>query len=478
MRKIVLIVTSIFLISLASAEVVINMPNIVVQSGQSQTFSLTLQNNFNFSVFNFSFSNLTGFTFPQITSPPNSNQAINFNILRTDAGTKTINSLVSFKYNVDIPQGIKTYYINITNTGGFQPDSIIVRRGDTIVWTNKDTISRDVTSSLFDFSIQPSQSNSYTFTQLGSFPYQDLVLFFGGNVQVINETEITQVNNPLYNINLPVTLTINTNPTNISISNSKSDYTIDVTGEEDGYIILTNNGNAIAQSVHLSSDLGWISFDKNDFNLAVSESTSVNYHIRPFLYQTSDTNKTHILTLKANGANFGELDSKINVFVPYNNNFQDINTDEGAFALYLRICSENPTLLMCNNTISIAGNGTTTVQNPMINLNLSTEQFVSMLKRQQTLTDTVSRQGNSINSIQQEMSNQKNELSETKNLINQSLEIQRRNEKRADTWQLSFIFVLFFGIIFTAIILVLRKNAQYNQKRNILDSGVSGVPIR
>jgi plastocyanin len=72
---------------------------------------------------------------------------------------------------------VKTHNLSMQNFT-FNPSSITINRGDTLVWTNMDAINHTVTSStstpLSGFGsdmIAPSQSYRFTFTQPGTFQY-------------------------------------------------------------------------------------------------------------------------------------------------------------------------------------------------------------------------------------------------------------------------------------------------------------------
>ena len=59
---------------------------------------------------------------------------------------------------------------------GFAPATARILAGDTVTWTNNDTVSRSVVSNSGRFSsgiLAPGESFSYTFTQQGTFGYRD-----------------------------------------------------------------------------------------------------------------------------------------------------------------------------------------------------------------------------------------------------------------------------------------------------------------
>lgn len=466
------IVASVFCIAFASADLIVSYPqNISVQMGIQSNFSMSFQNTYNFSIFNLSFTNLTGFSFPSVNLAPNTSQSISFSVLRTDAGQQSINSVLSFQYLTSIPQGIKTFQVNITQNSGFNPSSLQIRRGDTVQWNNQDQISRSVTSAIFDQSIQSNQSFSYTFNQLGDYPYQDLVLFFGGDINVINETEFSTVNNPNYNQVIPINLKVNTNPTILNISNSQLVFTINATNSQDGLLTIQNTGNDIAHSITLSSNIGWIGFDSNNFDLAQNQLKYVVYHIRPAIFQASDSNKTYNLTLKVTGLNFPEIDQSLSVFIPFDGDLSNINTQEGIFAFFTRYCSDpsHANFLLCNNTVQSSGNQTIVVTDQNVTINISASQILAMARSLGTVKDTISRQGNSLNDVNAKLDS----LKEIINLTNSSYQKQIDNESSADNQAATIWIILIIVVPFGTIFFVISKAKLYNSKKNLYDGGMN-----
>lgn len=69
------------------------------------------------------------------------------------------------------PEPPKTYSINIQNMA-FSPSSLTIKAGDTVVWTNSESISHTATGSTFDSgTLSKGGSFSFTFTQAGTFSY-------------------------------------------------------------------------------------------------------------------------------------------------------------------------------------------------------------------------------------------------------------------------------------------------------------------
>lgn len=57
----------------------------------------------------------------------------------------------------------------------FSPDSMTVKVGTKVTWTNNDTVPHTVTSNINEFdskTLQPGESFSFTFKKAGTFPYR------------------------------------------------------------------------------------------------------------------------------------------------------------------------------------------------------------------------------------------------------------------------------------------------------------------
>jgi len=88
-----------------------------------------------------------------------------------------------------------TKYVSITRTA-FVPASVSVYTGDSVTWTNSDTVNHQVVSQSAGFAspiLKPNETFSFTFAKLGKFAYKDALSTKtgGGTVHVV--TRPTQV---------------------------------------------------------------------------------------------------------------------------------------------------------------------------------------------------------------------------------------------------------------------------------------------
>lgn len=456
-------------IQLASADILISYPsNLTVNTGISRILTINLQNTYDFSVFDFKFSNTEGFIFENITLAPNETKTVSFSVLRSTPGSFNINSEMSFKYMVDIPQGLHTYQVNITPSSGLSPNDLTVRKGDTVIWYNLDSINREISSTLFDFIIAPNGSNSFTFANTGDISYQDLTLFYGATIRVINETELTPVNNPALNKMITIALNVVTAPTYLTILNSNDNYTINSTSSSDGLLTLTNTGTETANQVQLRSIPTWVLFESNNFNIAPGQTKYIVYHVQPSLFKIDDTNKSYTINLAISGLNINSSGINLNVFVPYDSSLGTLETNEGFLAFFKRFCLQNPNLIICNNSISSGNNGTTTVRDPLIQGNITFSQLMEALRRIQSLDDKQARTDSKINDLAVS-------LQETNPTIiaiaNESLQKQYQNESKSIANQWIFWLTIMFGGLIVGTVIVFMIIKKHKDSANLYSGG-------
>jgi plastocyanin len=466
MQKI--LIFSIIILSLivnqVSAELIIQSPiNISTKINQLTQFNMTIKNNFTFNITDFTFSNLTGFTFPSLFLIPGEEKTFVFNVSISQAMSQSINSVVSFKYFVEIPNSQKTFEVNITDQG-YNPSFLIIHQGDTVIWKNKDDITHTVTGSFFDFDLEVNGSAQQVFNNIESYDYQDMVLFYGGTINVLDKNSQQKANNPNYNKNIVFDMNIISEPTTIKLENiGKQYYSIEANRNKTGGIKISNNGTNQASKIHLSSSSSWIKFSKNDFNLDTNLESFIEYDIMPFMLDTNETDKNYTINIFAKAGNSNQDNFSINIFVPY----RDIssNTQDPAYVLRLieEFCNRNPNNAFCSPP-NASSNPQIIVRDPQVNINTTYSQFYNMLKTQQKTADTIERQGNTINDISEFIQNSNNENKEINNKTGN--EVKEMKNTINSIWNVFWIILIFviIGIIFTSLFKIYEK---YRFKKSI-----------
>lgn len=467
-KYMILICAVIFLLSNVSADLILNPNPLIVsaESGSQTSQQIEMKNTHNFTIFDFKFTNLPEFTFPNITLEPNETEIINIEIDANSPRVENVQSEVSFKYLIELPEETMTHDVNITNEG-FKPNFIAIREGDTIRWTNLDTISRTVTTSTIDEDIQPNQSFSYTFNDVGTISYQDLILFYGGTIEVLNRTEGQRVNNPLFNKILFVELEFFLDPTLLEITLDKLNFTVEATSNKESVLRVKNTGNILAQKVVLSSEPNWIKFDENNFNLEPNQENIVTYSIEPLIYNTSETDKDYTISINAKASNTININKSIDVFIPFTEVLDDIESNEGFLVFFMRYCEQNPNLIICNNTLG-GGENQTIISDPTIPVNLSTRELLNTLRRIGDIQDQVERTTND--------QKQLNDLLETsfpefQRLINESVKMQLENEQNSTARTRAFWIVILFSVVIGCSLVIGYYVQRYSSKKSIVNQG-------
>jgi len=471
-----LIILSIVSINLVNSQLIINPNNLSINTlvGQKNTYYLNLTNNFNFQIQRLYFTDLTDFNFGEIgILNPNESKMINISVKTSTSYSKTINSKVGFFYVVDIPTEITTYNVNITENG-FSPINLTIRQGDTVIWHNYDDISHTATGSNFNLNIQPNSAGSHLFNTLGTFSYQDLNMFFGGDINVINRTTPNYVHNQAYDKDLLVSIDSTSNPTNITASVNYNNFTVSIAGTDTvkGTLLITNNGNQVAEKVSISDSLGWLKFDETEFNIPVGQSQPypVTFKIQPHIISTNDTDKTYNMTIRTKALNSMESNVLISVYIPYSNIFDINDSSNIGYINYLMnvFCPIYPTSFLCNQSI---GNCTTpqiVYRDPNITVSDTVSEWNAMKKKLQQLLDSGQRSDNSLTTLADTFGMTVPEL---KILLNQSMEKQINNEKRTNDWLVYFLLTLFFVVVVAIIIIVVRKIQNKSKVERILKDG-------
>lgn len=466
-KKGIILVFVFLLCSVSVMAELVMTPNPVelsVKSGESSVGNVTLRNTFGFRIQSFEFSNLDGFTFPSIVLEPNESRVVDFSVLRSDLGTKSLQSIVSFRYLVDIPQSPVTHHINLSSAG-FSPNFLELHEGDTVVWHNVDDISHTVSSSNFEIDLPVNGTGQRVFNSIETVFYTDAVLFWSGSLEVLSRSVESEVHNPNYDKTLRVDLSVLTDPTNISLTLAEDSFSVDTSGEREGLISIKNIGSEIAQSVTLSSGSNWISFDENNFNLESQETNHVTFRVKPLVLATNETNRTYNFDLTVKGLNTEQRNVSISVFVPYSNVFDDLSTDQGFLAVYLRFCEANPSTLICNNTIGSGGGGQIITVDPQIPVNLSASQFYDLLRRQQRMEDALQRNTNLNNRLTELLDA---ELPKIKEELNASAVQEAERLSRSETIERTVwvgVILLIIGFVVYFIISKVREKKKQDVLR-------------
>ena len=463
----------IFLLATISAQVSIfpNPLNIDQTVGKTETYTITINNSFDFSVFNFKLGDLEthGFSFPDIYVNSTSSESFEISVSPTSSISEILNNKIEFNYFAEIPEQITTYEIIITKWG-FEPTYMIIREGDSIKWINQDDIVHRVYSQLFNEQISPNMSYSHTFNTKGNYIYQDPnwdeYYNFNGEIDVINRTSQEKVHNPNYDFFWATNINFVLNPTKLNITWFDNYFKVGATSKTESSIKITNTGNEIAENIELTSDSTWINFEENNIDLSPGDQNYINYEIQPKIFNTEETNKTYEIVLFVEGSNTQQYSKTIEVFVPYSEVFQGIG-DEESFLMWFEevFCPEHPNNYFCNpnKTIIVEGDGT---GNYTIPINVSEASWREIKENLARVTTAQIRTSNDLQILADQYGITLPELLE---IVNASYQQQTITEKkrRANTSTISLL--LFFAFLFAFIGLLINKAGKNKRKKSLTE---------
>lgn len=457
--KIQLILIFLFSISIASALTISpSTLDIEQQIESTKAYSINVTNTLSFPIQNFTFGNLSlyGFEFPKIVLESGETKEIEFNVTPSSKLSENLKADVEFKFLADIPSEVTTYKINITEDG-FTRRFIAIRSGDTIEWKNTDDIFHSVKTPYFDVSLNPNDTYSYTFNEVGEYTFYDknwdVISTFNGLINVIPRTSEELVHNPNYDIIWNVNLDFVSKPTTLEISLIGEEFEVDATEETEGAIIIKNIGQEQADSIGISSNSNWIEPKENNFNLNKNQQKIVSYVINPKILDTEETNKTHKINITIKAPNTPEYTKEIEVFIPYSDVFTNTESPESIFAYLDKLCEESPGNPLCifkfcyehPNDIKCNQNATTngSIYGNNVTVNWTADDVSEFIRAYSKLATDSSRNSNDLKIINELLEEQFPDLFRKLN----ETETQRQKDKESDESERTILLVLFFVAI-------------------------------
>jgi len=461
------VLLSIVLLQSATASLTMspNPLSVTTKISTPTNFTLTLTNSFPFNIENFEFKNMSGFSFPQIVLSPNETRAISITVNRGILESNSYAIPVSFTYLVDIPANSQTLYINITSSG-FNPNFLTIHQGDTVIWKNVDDVSHTVTGSNYDQELSPGATFTHIFTTVATETYQDLDLFWGGEIRVLSRTSAQEVNNPNYNEILNVNLNVISNPTTLSTNlvDNSSSFQVRYTKSAEGLISFQNTGNETANKVNLYSNSSWLSFNENLIDLDSGQRKYITFTINPFVISTNETNQTYSIPIYIQGLNTQKYTETISVFIPYEDLDNNVLDPSYLIKIIENFCKNNPHNAFCNT--SSIGNGTQIiVQDPSIPLNLTASQFYAMLKNIQSMKDSNQRTANLVGTMGDFVDTNYKSLVE---MLNQSLQLSKKTQDEEETTSRIFWIAGIFAVFIGSFLAIWKLVSKYKYKRYLM----------
>lgn len=470
MRKEIIILIFFCSLNFVSAEIILSPINISVSKGVENSFSINISNNYDFDIYKLTFSNLEGFTFPEINILKKTSQTINFIVKTNYSYDGFINSNVKFRYKASIPEDITTYNLTISGSGinnqinHYQT----IRKGDSIRWKNLDDVTHNLQSTIFESSISPNNEFTRQFNDLSIIEYRSIVAgitLFTGTIEVINRTGEYFVYNPVYDQIYSFYFQSIPESTSLNASVSEKDYTIEVTNYKEGLLTIKNFGINLAENIFLSSDPNWVQFDENNFNLPSNEIKYIKFKIFPSIYDNNQTNLTYQITLKIKAINTNEYTSVINIFVPYSNVFSNVASEEWFVNWFNSICLTYPNSFLCNKS-TINQTARIIYRESEFSINMSGSEWYNLVKRIGMMEGTNVRRDNKETEFENEL---KNKVNNIEIQSNQTFTEIRNFMKDQNSWTTAKWILGFFIFLSACIFLVVHQIRKLNKKKEIID---------
>ena len=471
-RKIYLLIFSLFLISFVSANGLMVSPE-----------TITLQKvvgNISFEEINI--TNTESFVFYNISVEDNSYLSMD-PIAQLDPGQSVsaeikifsnANVNRSFKikgfYQSQIGASNQTYTVAMDRNDGANPCVLSIVKGDKVKFQNLETssirsiiIHREDTGA--EITVAPNSSTIMEFDvptefdyKLYDISYTQLPYSSPCECKIVVLDDQGLINNPLYDTEINFDITNIFNPTEISASTLKTNYSLDFFSQDDGIITITNNGSYIAKNIHLDND--WFVFTINDFDLSSGYTKNIPFTIKPKIFSTNETNKTYNKVVTITG-NFDTTLLNYNIFIKHANiNAENISASDSLFDFMEKFCSENPNI--CNTEPTIIYRDLNNSEN-FFNVSLGEKQLHNLFSMwmdfidQQSLTD---------NYYKQQFSQLNNSVALA---VNSSSSAEQATKEILKEYQNSNSIWIFFGMIICTIIisgLLVYLALHYKKKKN------------
>ncbi len=470
-----ILILSIILLPLINASISIepSQLNISINKDSEQSFKINITNYYDFDIYNLTFSNLSGFNFPEINIPKNTAKEITFVVKTNYSYDGIINSNVNFKYLANIPEEITTYNLSITNQGinNQTNNYITIRKGDSIKWINLDDVTHNLQSTEFEWTLNPNDTFIRSFDSIKVIEYRSLVAgitLFTGTIEVINRTGSYLVSNPLYSFNYPVKLRSIPEETTLEASLSQVNYTIDVSSYKEGLLTIKNIGTNNAENINLISSPDWITFDENDFKIIPNEIKYIKFKIYPKLMQTNETNSSYEISLLIKGINTKEYTNKLIVFVPYSNVFGDLSTEQG-FVTWMNnvFCPAHPENYLCNTSArNISETARIIYRESEFSINMTGGEWYNLVKVVGQIKGVQDRSENEKVTFESQMTN---DIKETKLQMNETANKVNKFISDQNNWTISLWVIGFFLFLASCITFIIFQIRKLNKKKELID---------
>lgn len=389
----VLVIISLIIPVLSSAIIV--SPSTISQTVYTfapATFNLTITNSHSFDIFFLNFSKLNDFTFPALNNlSAGGNITLSGTISTTTAYSNTVSSLITYFYKSNINADPVTKNVSI-NASGFQPLNSQIIQGSIVRWTNNDTLTHTVTSTIFDQSLAPGETFQFTFNTIGNVSYFDRNTNLQGKVEVLDPFSLQFVHSPDNDVRINFSITSVLVETNLSATLLSGDkYTIDYNSQKGGVIKVSNVGSTQLRNVRMSANQ-WTLFSQNNFNVNSSQDVFAIFNLIPLITNESETGKNYSIIIDVFSDNALPVKLNLSVSIPLVSQVIPNSTTACDFFREKKVfCTAFPTSPFCATEPIIKEVSIVKYESPPLPYNYTQEDVLQLNRKYMSIDDRFQR---------------------------------------------------------------------------------------
>jgi len=356
----------------------------------------------------------------------------------------------------------ETYIINIDYENGFDRCNLDLVIGDSITWVNQvnDYIKLVDSTNDQDFlTINEGENHTKQFNYVEEINYYARIIAkFTQTCKINIQDDDGFAHSFEYDDKVNINLKILYPETTLTANFLKSDYTIEYNDFEEDIFSIQNTGNKEAKDIKFSGE--WLIFDENDIDLQTGNSKNIGFKIDPNIFETNQTNKTHIINLTITG-NFPTITKELNIFIPHKeveNPFIDGTWDDEVIVNFIKFwCNSNSDHPIC----VFLDNENGTSLNGGVEVIYTAQTIKELLERERNYKQIIEdflQASEETNIIR--LNEDKNQTAEISRLADEQKESNEASNKAVETILFSVGLVLFVVLMYFLITKVPKKEKE------------------
>lgn len=319
---------TIFSLPLVSSELILEPSSISDDDlivSETYSYPINITNTFPFTIHNITFSSVPISQFPFIAElGVNQTVTRNIQIQLNEQGAFEYQSTVYFYYLGIFQENPIQYNAFVTDIG-FSPSQMTIRQQDGVTWKNTGNIAHEISSPYFTELLQPNETFSYTFNEISQVVVEESVFGWIQLINVLSNSQDEPIHNQNYDKIFHLYLSSQYTATNLSMTLLENNFTVNNGEETQGLIWIKNNGEEMADNIHLSANYPFISFSQNDFDVSIGGNKYIPFTIAPDFLFINQTDRTYSVKITAKGTNTASYEQTLEVFVPLDSSLSEFS---------------------------------------------------------------------------------------------------------------------------------------------------------